>query len=104
MEIADVISAHIKSDAGSEGKKTEVRTCIEVLTSRILYVGSIPLIVQRQIIEQVTCSCLALAGVKHEIVSYEAVQLEMILKVLLHRSRLLLCLLRSKRRKHYQKG
>ena len=53
MEIADVISAHIKSDAGSEGKEAEVRTCIEILTCRIVYIGSIPLIVQRQIIEQV---------------------------------------------------
>ena len=66
MDITYIISAHIHTEAGCKGEEAERRSVIDV--NAILYV-----FVLRKIIEQVTCSGNAFAGIKGEIISYEAI-------------------------------
>ena len=83
MHVLIVISAHIQTHARSQGKECKVRRGVQILTSRIVHIGRIPLIVQREIVEQVTRTSLTLTRIECKIVSDEAVKLEMVLKVLL---------------------
>ena len=83
MHVLIVISADIQTHTRSQREECKVRRCIHILTSRIVHISCIPIVVQREIIEQVTCTCLALTRVECKIVSDEAVKLEMVLEVLL---------------------
>ena len=78
MHVLIVISAHIQTHTRSQGEECSIGRGIQVLT-----LICIPFIVQREIIEQVTCTCLTLTRVECKIVSDEAVKLEMVLEVLL---------------------
>ena len=78
MHVLIVISAHIQTHTRSQCEECKVRRCIHILT-----LICIPFIVQREIVEQVARTRLALTRVEHKVISDEAVKLEMVLEVLL---------------------
>ena len=98
MHITYLISAYIHTKTGSQGKKTERRSCIYIDT--ILHID-----ILRKIIEQVTRTGNAFTRIERKIVSDETIQFEMVLQMLFYWSAIgFLCLIPCKGRDSKKKS